>query len=170
MKRLMLLRHGKSDWSDSGLEDHDRPLAPRGVKSSRKVGAYLSREALVPERAWCSPAARARGTWDLVLEAIGQDVETEYRQDLYLAEPPAMLAAIASGPAGCDSLILIGHNPGLDRLTRMLIETGNRSVTASLGDNFPTAGLAVLEFETDDWAAVGPARGRLSRFVHPRNL
>jgi len=170
MKRLLLLRHAKSAWDDADLDDFDRPLAPRGIKASKKIGKLLRDDGLRPARALCSTAVRAKATWALVTEAMGGEVETEFRQDLYLAEPKAMLAAIAGVPDGCGTMIVIGHNPGMEKLTVALAASGAEKAIEDFQGGFPSAGLAVIEFDVERWAAVSPGSGRLARFVRPRTL
>ena len=170
MKRLILLRHGKSEWGNADLDDFDRPLAPRGIKASKKIGKLLLDLDLVPQRALCSEAVRAKQTWDLVVDAIGRKVETTFRGDLYLAEPKTLLAAAAGAPNSCDALILIAHNPGLERLTDMLLADGEADAVANLGDSYPTAGLAVFECAIDGWDELPRTQAYLSHFVRPRQL
>lgn len=170
MKRLLLLRHGKSEWGHADLDDFDRPLAPRGIKASKKIGAFLVERKLVPQHALCSDAVRAKQTWELVQDALGTRVETAFRGDLYLAEPKTMLTAAAGAPASCETLILIAHNPGLGRLTQELLADGDADAIADMGNNYPTAGLAVFECDIPDWRALPRAQAFLSHFVRPRQL
>ena len=170
MKRLLLLRHGKSDWGDATLDDFDRPLAPRGIKASKKIGRFLVDQKLVPELVFCSEAVRARQTWDLVQECIDDPVDTKFREDLYLAEPRVLLAAARHAPATCDSLMLIAHNPGLGLLTGQLVADGDAAAIRNLGDNFPTAGLAVFECDIQSWDELPKTQAYLSHFIRPRKL
>src|SRR5262245_48582071 len=112
MRRLLMLRHAKSSWSEPGASDHDRPLNRRGQETAPRIGAYLARHALVPQRVLCSTARRARETWDLVAAALGDAPPTTYVDQLYDAAPRAILGAIRDADADAQSLLVVGHNPG----------------------------------------------------------
>jgi phosphohistidine phosphatase len=169
--RLLLLRHAKSDWSGN-LGDHDRPLAPRGRKAAPRIGALMRKRGYVPAAVLCSTAERAKQTLDLLLPALRTDPKIEYDRALYLAEWPALLAAVHS--AAETPLLMIGHNPGLEQLAVALVlqpqDAAERARLENLARKFPTAALAVLDFDAPHWEAVKPGTGRLTDFVRPRDL
>lgn len=172
MKRLYLLRHAKAVASEAGLEDFDRVLAVRGMQDGAGMARYLAKNEMRPDLILASSAARTRQTAELVLREMPADVD--YRDTLYLAEPGKLLAAIHGAPAGAASLMVVGHNPGLEGLARILArEPVRRKERARLGDleeKFPTAALAVLDFAVGRWRDVKPGEGRLIDFVRPRDL
>jgi phosphohistidine phosphatase len=170
MRRLMLLRHAKSDRSLPGMRDHERPLAPRGGSAARKIGAYMARHGLVPDRAVCSTAVRTRDTWALVTQALQKPPPTTFEGRLYDATPAAILDVLRETANEMHCLLVIGHNPGMQEVARQLIASGEVEARERLSEKFPTAGLAVIDFAFDDWNKLHPRAGRLDRFVTPRSL
>ena len=170
MRRLMLLRHAKSDWSAAGMPDHDRPLNRRGQETAPKIGAYMVRHGLVPERVLCSTARRARETWEELAGEFKEHPPTIFEDRLYNAAPDAILNLIRDTKTAVKSLLLIGHNPGLQDLAAVLIASGDLDHRERLREKLPTAGLVIIDFALDDWAKVHPHAGRLERFVAPRWL
>jgi phosphohistidine phosphatase len=170
MRRLMLLRHAKSDWTAPGVRDHDRPLSTRGRDSAPKMGAYMIRHALVPDLIVASTAARARETLDLLLPSFDTTPKVVHDKRLYDAEADAMFAVIRQTARPVHNLLLVGHNPGLAELAALLMASGDVETRQRLLEKFPTAGLAVIDFALDDWAKLHPKAGRLDRFVVPRTL
>jgi phosphohistidine phosphatase len=168
MRRLMLLRHAKSDWS-AGRPDVDRPLARRGREAAPRMGRYLSEEGLVPDLVLVSAARRTGETWALVEPFLGP---TEVRHDARIYEAPArrLLGVVQEVDPAVLGLLLIGHNPGFADLAKLLIGYGDRYAFARLSQKFPTAGLAVIDFDADSWTGIGPGQGRLDRFVTPKSL
>jgi phosphohistidine phosphatase len=170
MRRLMLLRHAKSDWSEPGLSDHDRPLNRRGQETAPKIGAYMARHGLVPERVLCSTALRARETWEEVATEFKNHPLTVFEDRLYNARTDAILALVRDTRDRIASLLLVGHNPGLQELAGLLIASGDLTHREKLREKLPTAGLVIIDFAVDEWAKVHPRAGRLERFVAPRWL
>ena len=160
MKTLLLLRHGKSSWTDTTLTDHDRPLKKRGRNAAQRVGCLLSELNLVPDHILTSSAVRAVATAQLVSESamFGGEIETE--PDLYHADPAA-LAAIASRVLNrFDRVLIVGHNPGLEDWLARLV--GSVAV-------FPTAALAQIELPIDSWLDLLPdTRGTLQGLWRPK--
>jgi phosphohistidine phosphatase len=170
MRRLLLLRHAKSDWTGIGLNDQDRALAARGRDSAPLVGAYMAHHALIPDLVLSSTATRARDTWGLVAETFRKPPPVVYDERLYETGPKAILEAIQSTERHVHVLLVVGHNPGLRDLAELLIASGDVDARQRLLEKFPTAGLAVIDFPVDDWAKLHPKSGRLDRFVAPRRL
>jgi len=168
--RLMLLRHAKSDWSQPGLGDRARPLNPRGRKAAPKVGAYMARHALVPDLVVTSTATRVRETLDLVLPAFKRPPKVKHDARVYEAESDALLDVLKETPFEIQSLLLVGHNPGLAELAELLIASGKTEARTRLAAKFPTAALAVIDFAGDDWGKLRPRSGRLERFIVPKGL
>jgi phosphohistidine phosphatase len=171
MLTLSLLRHAKSSWGDPGLDDHARPLAERGAKAAPEIGSYLRREELRPDLVLCSGAVRTRATLALVLAALGPPApEIRYDDALYLASPGTLLDQVRKVDPVHRHVMMIGHNPGLHALALELIGEGARKDIAALATKFPTAALAILEFDAGSWGEIGAGAGRLERFVTPRRL
>ena len=168
MRRLILFRHAKSAWPE-GLADRDRPLNERGRAAAPRMGAYLAAEGLRPDHVMVSPARRTAETWE-ALRGQMPGLEAETVPSLYEAQAPRILDAVRSGPDAARSLLVIGHNPGLADLALLLIGSGSDSVRATMRETFPTAALAVIDFDVPDWSGVGKGGGRLERFVSPRSL
>ena len=113
MSRLYLLRHAKSSWKDASLDDHDRPLAPRGKRASKAIGRYLRDRDVTPELVLCSSAKRARQT----LERLGPaGLDARIEPELYGAGANTLLARLREVPDEVASVMLIGHNPGMQQL------------------------------------------------------
>lgn len=142
MKTLLLLRHAKSSWKDTELDDHDRPLNKRGKRDAPRMGKLLVEENLVPDLIVSSSAKRTRRTAELVAEAADYRGETRLTGDLYEANAERLLAAIQVVPHHVSRLLLIGHNPGLEEL-----------LEAISGAYHPlsTAALAWLEVPVEAW-------------------
>ena len=170
MRRLMLLRHAKSDWAQPGARDHDRPLTERGRDSATKMGAYMVRHALVPDLVIASTATRVRETLDLLLPAFKAAPKVTHDKRLYDAEAEPLLAVLKETAKPVHNLLMVGHNPGLAELAALLMASGDVEARQRLIEKFPTAGLAVIDFALDDWSKIHPASGRLDRFVLPKAL
>jgi phosphohistidine phosphatase len=168
MRRLMLLRHAKSDWSLPGQTDHDRDLAPRGRKAAPLMGRYLAEHGMIPDRVIVSTAKRTRETWRLVAGALPRVPPVEFEDRIYEASPRDILAAIADTPASVRSLLVIGHNPGFQDTANLLVASGDKRLRSSLAEKFPTGALAVIDLDIDDWSSIKPGIGRLENFVTPR--
>lgn len=170
MRRLMLLRHAKSDWSKPGGRDQDRPLNARGREAAPKMGAYMAKHALKPDLVLASTAERVRETLDLVLPAFAKAPKIVRDDRLYEAGPEQLLEIIQETTAGVHSLLLVGHNPGMAELAAMLMASGDVETRQKLIEKFPTGGLAIIDFPAGEWAKLKPKSGRLERFVVPRAL
>ncbi len=162
-RRLIVLRHAKSDWSDD-LPDHERPLAPRGIRDAPKLGRWLAENGYLPERVLCSTARRTRETWERVSDALPTKPPVEYDDDLYGAGPEEFLAAARRVPSDVTTLALVGHEPGVSELTLDLAGYGDD--TRLVQTKFPTGAAAVL-VTADTWANLGAAK--LEVFFRPRD-
>lgn len=170
MLTLSILRHAKSSWADPTLDDHDRPLAKRGVKTIPAVAKFMRQAKLRPTLAICSDALRTRATLTLLLAELGPPTpRVVYDEMLYLASPPTIRTVLAE--AGDEPhVLLVGHNPGLHALALELVGEGDRKTLAALAQEFPTAALAVLSFEAESWKELKSATGHLEHFTTPRRL
>lgn len=171
MRRLILLRHAKTEkLSASGL-DRDRRLDERGRSDAPIMGQYLANEGLTPDLALISPAARVRETWDLLAGALPSAPRMDVVPELYAADPTQLLRIVRTADGREPNvLMVVAHNPGLHEFALTLTKTGRPSDRADLGDSLPTCGLAVLDFPVDDWHAIAFQTATLERFVNPRRL
>ncbi|MFG1349731.1 SixA phosphatase family protein [Xanthobacter autotrophicus] len=169
MRRLILLRHAKSDWPD-GIADPERPLAVRGRTAAPLMGAYIAREQLVADRVLVSPARRTRETWDLVAAQLPPVKVVASEPRIYDASAARLLSVLREQPKEVHCLMLVGHNPGLEDLTALLVSSGAASHLSRMTEKFPTGALAVMDLPVDEWCDVVPASARLDRFVTPREL
>lgn len=168
MRRLMMLRHAKSAWPE-GRADIDRPLNARGQAAAPRMGAYLADEGLFPDLVLVSTARRTRETWDLVAPHLG-DVAVRFEPRLYEASAERLFEIVREVSDDVRGLLLVAHNPGLEDLARMLIGHGDRYAFARLTQKYPTAGLAVLDFDVETWGNARSRGARLDRFVTPASL
>jgi phosphohistidine phosphatase len=170
MRRLMLLRHAKSDWSAPGTRDQDRPLSTRGREAAPKMGRYMARHGLVPDLIVASPAARVTETLALVLPAFDKQPKTLPDARIYETDAGELLKVVEAAPRSVHSLLLVGHNPSLAELAALLMASGDVELRQRLIEKFPTAALAVIDFPFDDWSKIHPKSGRLDRLVLPKAL
>jgi phosphohistidine phosphatase len=167
MKRLFLLRHAKSSRKDSALPDHDRPLASRGRRASKDMARYLREHRIEPALVLCSSATRARQTLDGVAPGLGGSPEVRVESGLYQASAAGLLARVQEVGNAVPSVMLIGHNPTIERLALDL--AGNGPQLADLASKYPTGALATLEFD-GTWSELNADAARLVGFVKPRDL
>jgi phosphohistidine phosphatase len=174
MRRLMLLRHAKTENDAPSGRDQDRRLDKRGQTDAADIGGWIGRHPPFPDSVLVSPAIRAHQTWEIVREAIKDLIpqpQVELLPELYGADPAQLLQAIrAASSTDPKTLMLIGHNPGMHELALALAGSGGEAGRKALADNLPTSGLAVLDFAIGDWADVAFRRGRLALFVSPKLL
>lgn len=168
---LLLLRHAKSSWDHPGLDDFERPLAPRGREAAPRMAGFIAAAGLLPDLVLCSTAVRTRETLALVLPELGASPPAvRYEDALYLASTSDLVERVRRLDDGDRRVLIVGHNPGMHGAALALAGDGARRDVTALATKFPTAGLAVLEFETRHWRQVRPATGRLARFMTPRLL
>jgi phosphohistidine phosphatase len=142
MKKLLIMRHAKSSWKDSGISDHERPLKKRGLKDAAEIGKILKRKELVPDKILSSDAVRAADTAAIVADKSGYKKEIEYSGRLYMAEGSVIVDLIHSQPDSIKTLLVVGHNPGMEALVQLLSKK-----IESLG----TANVACFEADIKSW-------------------
>jgi phosphohistidine phosphatase len=175
MRRLMLLRHAKTETDAPSGRDQDRRLDDRGQKDAAEIGDWIAAHPPGPETVLVSHAVRARQTWDTAWEAMKDRVaapQVEILPELYGADPAQILETVrtATIPANPRQLLLVGHNPGMHEAALMLMGSGDPAGAKALADNLPTAGLAIFDFDVKDWGDVAYRRGKLVLFVSPKLL
>ena len=170
VRRLLLFRHAKAITFQAGMDDLARTLIPRGRKDSACIGSYMATEALVPDRVLVSPSTRTLETWKFTAPAFPSVPEEMRMEGLYEATSDAIIAIIRQTPAAIQSLLVIGHNPGLHRVALALIASGNAKARQQLRKKLPTSGLVIIDFAFDDWNKLERKSGRLDRFLTPSSL
>jgi phosphohistidine phosphatase len=164
MKRLLLLRHAKAVPAEEPLADIARPLAERGERDARRIGERLRQHARGALRILTSPALRTLQTAQLVATALDHAHDgIMIERQLYLAEPKTLKAAIAARDAAIESLLVVGHNPGLTELVHELLPDFGV-------DDLPTCAVVALDYPTGTtWTNLATARGRLAYYDFPKN-
>lgn len=167
MITVCLLRHAKSSWDDPGLQDYDRPLAPRGDDAARRMGEFMAASGLAPETVLCSGARRAVETWERVAPWIGNP-QPEFDDTLYMAPDYRIIGRLRALPGDIQSVLLIGHNPGIEDAAIRLCGTGKEKSLDRMRKKYPTGALAMITFESVE--AIGEGAGCLEAFVRPKDL
>ncbi len=171
MLRLALMRHAKSDWDDAALADHERPLAPRGLRDAPRMALWLAQQGFSPDRILCSTALRARQTCEILRENLPSPSRPLLLEGLYeFARMAPLRAAIANHGGDAQALLVIGHNAAIHELALHLAARGPREDMADLSRKFPTAAVALLAFDATGWPQALARRGRLLRFMRPKRL
>ncbi len=168
MRRLHLLRHGKSSWDEAGLADHDRPLAKRGRHAADLIADHIRERAIAPDVVLCSSSRRTRETLDRIQRALPPGTPVEIECELYAASAERLLARVRRLPDEVVSAMLIGHNPGLQLLALELAARG--AELERMGHKFPTAALATLDITSEGWGRLGAGDAELVGYVRPRDL
>lgn len=168
VKRLILLRHAKSG-DDLVERDFDRQLSRRGQRAAMRIGQWFADEAMNFDAVIASPAQRVRETIESVERGIGFGLEPRFEPRIYLASAATLLEVVQATDDTVGTLLLIGHNPGLEDLVLMLAGDDD-ALRAEAEVKYPTATVAVLDCDIDRWADLDEACGTLSAFVRPRDL
>jgi phosphohistidine phosphatase len=168
MHTLYLLRHAKSSWTDPTLPDRERPLAPRGRRDGKRIAKHLARLRIQPELVLCSTAERTRETLELVRPAFSTTGTVMLEDELYAASSDELLERIRIVREDVASVMLIGHNPGLQDLALVLASAG--ADLERLETKFPTAALATLTLANTAWSELSGADALLAAFVVPKQL
>ena len=169
MKRILLLRHAKSDWKDYTLADFDRPLSPRGRKAAPSIAAWMRRHDLLPDRVLCSAARRTAETWERMAPVLEQ-VPVVHRRALYHASTDAILKQLVEQDDATNTVLVVGHNPGVAEFAYRYSVFGDEKMIARIRRKYPTGALAVISFRMSSWADLPGASGTLEHFVRPKTL
>jgi phosphohistidine phosphatase len=169
-RTLLLLRHAKSSWSDSAISDHDRPLAPRGQRAAGLIAAHLRTEEIRPALVLCSSARRTRDTLAALRPALDETTDVRIEERLYGAGVTAIVALLRTVDPAVPSVMVIGHNPGLEDLALALAGDGNEAALSQLRTKFPTGALATLELRSSAWPQLAFGDAFLRSVVLPREL
>ena len=171
MKKLTLLRHAKSGWDDPVSRDFDRPLNAKGKRAAARVGQYLRAQDIHFDHVVASPAVRVVETIEHLAEGTGELMAPAWDKRIYLASAVSLLDVVQEADDAYESLLLVGHNPGLEDLVLMLVpDRPEDAARDQVEEKFPTASVAEISFPVERWEDVRPNGGELSRFVRPRDL
>jgi phosphohistidine phosphatase len=172
MKRLYLLRHAKAVPAEPALDDYTRELTVRGVHDAEAMARYLRKNGFTPDLMLVSAAARTRQTAELVQREI--EAKSKLLEALYLAPPGKIFTLIQATPQTLSGVMVVGHNPGLEELATLLarepVRRKERVRRDVLEEKFPTAALAVLDFDITKWRDIRPSEGALVDFVRPKDI
>lgn len=147
-RQLYIIRHGKSSWDHEGMDDIDRPLAPRGLRAAKMMAERLQDAGLIPEVIYSSPANRALSTARIMADTWGYDPsKLEVHDALYMAYLEEISEVISRAPAEVKSLAIFGHNPSFTMYANRFLEDPL--------DNLPTAGVVVVDLESESWSDLG---------------
>ena len=174
-KQLFVLRHAKSSWDDPGLDDHERPLAPRGRLAVEMMADHIRSHDIRPGQVLCSTARRTRET----LEGVAPDGQRLIEPELYAASARELIERLRQVPEEIDAVMVIGHNPTMQTLVLRLAaapelsvvpdDDGDDSYLTEVQGKFPTGALATLTFQ-GAWRDLAPHEARLVGFVRPRAI
>lgn len=173
MKRLLLLRHAKAG-PHQAEGDHGRHLAGRGRRNAAAMGKAMRKAGFVPTHVLCSDAARTRETWELTAPELKATSAVTFSDSLYLAPWKTILKSARSLPDAAETVMIVGHNPGLEDCTAALLrqnaDEDERERRAEMAGKFPTGALAVIDCEIAAWPELAPGCGTLTAFIKPRDL
>jgi len=171
VKKLIVLRHAKSSWTEPNTDDFDRPLNERGWKAARRMGRELKHRKMSFDLCVASPAERVRETLDGLAEGYGDfPFPVRFEPQIYLADTVTLMELVQHLADDLETVLLVGHNPGLERLLALLTHDDGRGLRDRVTNKFPTAALAVIELAAISWTAVEPADGRLAELILPKEL
>lgn len=170
MKTLTLLRHAKSGWDDPSARDLDRTLNAKGRRAAAAIGRHLRERGATFDHVIASPAVRVRETIDAVAGGYGAKPAPVWDKRLYLASETQLIDVIRELPDDRASVILVGHNPGLEDLVLALVPAGSGLLRDEAALKYPTATIAELRFDVDRWSDVAPGTATLTAFTRPRDL
>ncbi|QRN82189.1 histidine phosphatase family protein [Chloroflexota bacterium] len=162
MKTLFLMRHAKSSWKDDSLEDHERPLKKRGKKDIKLIAKVMKKSDLKPELIITSSAVRAKETAELLAEALGYKGKINTSDELYMGEPSDYLKILQGIKEKYNSVLFVGHNPGLEAYLQI--------IDGEI-ESLPTGGLGYLMLAVDEWDEITiETMGDLVGFWKPKDL
>lgn len=159
MKKLYIIRHAKSDWSNPGLDDFDRPLNKRGKKNAPYMGELLRINGVLPDLIISSPAYRARETAKIIAQEVMYHKEIMYNEYIYEADLKTILDIVTFIEDENDNVFLIGHNPSINILAFYMVD---------FNENIPTCGIVEIEFDCDSWREIAKKNAKFVSFEYPK--
>lgn len=172
MKRLYIFRHATAIDKAGPMDDFDRPLTDEGREESKLVGAYMKKKGIEIDCALCSPSVRTRETWDFAVSKFGGKADVFYPERLYTDGEDAIYDEVSAASEQCNSIIIVGHNPGLEYFARSLADPNRSKPKALLRlmANFPKAVFVRFKLDIDRWDDIRAGIGRLTLFRTPSDL
>ncbi|MCL6735365.1 SixA phosphatase family protein [Streptomyces neyagawaensis] len=164
-RRIVLFRHAKADWPQ--VSDHERPLADRGRMDAAVAGRKLADSGISFDLALCSTAVRTRETWKLAVHELPERPKTVYEERIYEASPGDLIALLNETPDDAQTVLLVGHNPGVHALAEILAGKAEGDARERMSRrDFPAAAYAVITFE-GSWKSLEPGVGTLVDYWAP---
>lgn len=161
MKSLTLVRHAKSSWNDAGVSDRERPLNARGERDAPEMGRRIVKHGIRPSLIITSPATRARATAKVIAQEMGYPIEfLQAEKALYLASLNTLIKTVAAQDNGFNSMIVVGHNPGMTDFANFLIP--------GLTNNLSTAGVVAVEIDQNNWSIDTESKVKLLTYDYPK--
>jgi phosphohistidine phosphatase len=170
MKRLTVLRHAKSSWDDANLDDFNRPLNERGWKAARRVGREMKHRGMHFDLVLASTAARVRETIDGVQEKFDFGAPIQFEPRMYGASAETLLSLVHALPKTIHAPLLVGHNPGLERLLVELTRDDAAGLRQRVAGKYPTGALAMVELPAQRWQYIAPGSGEIVELILPKEL
>lgn len=163
MRRLIIMRHGKSSWDNAGLSDIERPLKPRGVRDAALVGKELVSKKITPELLISSPATRAKDTAIIVAQHLSYDTQSlQIDPSIYGADVSGILRMLGNVIGDPGSIMIFGHNPTFTQLINHLQDEWL--------DNLPTSGCFGFDLDIDSWSEIAGCSSRKCLEIIPSKL
>ncbi|MGI8788616.1 MAG: SixA phosphatase family protein [Pyrinomonadaceae bacterium] len=161
MKTLYILRHAKSSWDDAILSDFERPLNERGLEAAPLMGEMMKKNNFQPDIIISSPATRAKQTASLIKDAAQIVGEIKFDERIYEASPRSLVEVVSEIDDRNETALIVGHNPGLESLIKIL--------TGKL-EPMPTAALAVVDLNIERWSEINSSTGSLRILIRPKDF
>lgn len=159
MKKLFIIRHAKSDWTDDTIDDFDRPLNKRGLKNTPFMAKLLKNKNIMPDLILSSPANRAHLTAHIIAREIGYDKNISSNITIYEAESKTLKKNINNITDEKNIVFLVGHNPGLSDLANILCD---------LDEDIPTCAVVEISFDTNSWKNISKNNSTLISYEYPK--
>ncbi len=163
MKKLILMRHGKSDWTDDALNDFDRTLNERGFKASSKMGEVLKSKNIIPDLILSSPAVRAKTTAELFAKSIGYQKEINFVDDFYFGVDESIIEEAKKTDNSVQTLMIVGHNPTMEEITSRLTLDNEYVV-------FKTATIVVFSVPINKWSGLKNEICEIEMTLYPKDF
>ena len=170
MKTLTLLRHAKSGGNDPVARDFDRPLNAKGKRAAAMIGRHLRSLDVEFDHVVASPAVRVGETLDEIVAGYGRTLAPTWDRRIYLASSATLLDVVHDLPTEAARVLMVGHNPGLEDLVLMLVPDTGDGLRDVVEQKYPTATVAEMTLDIDDWAEAKAGGATLARLVRPRDL
>lgn len=160
MKKLYIIRHAKSSWSDAELNDFERPLNKRGKANAPMMGERLKEKGVMPDIIISSPAKRAKSTAEMIAKEVGYEKKVLFDENIYESSVDELRKILTCINDENSTAFLFGHNPELNMLVDYYVK---------FYENIPTCGVVEIEFSCESWAEIEPKNAKLISFDYPKN-